>query len=201
MPATGPRAPARTLVAVRAIVPVTTMPPNSAAPTFAAPCATSSQFERWRRPVMPSATVAESKDSMAPSKAKANASGRTAAILARLKAGSAGAGRPAGTPPKREPIVSIGKPKSAAATLAAATEIRIAGAPGAARRRPTMSAIVSAAIPAAYGLKVESASAAARAVSTAPVCAPAASVRPKRSPIWLAKMMTAMPAVKPMVTG
>ena len=30
MPGTGPRAPARTLVAVRAIVPVTQMPPNSA---------------------------------------------------------------------------------------------------------------------------------------------------------------------------
>ena len=59
MPAMGPWAPARTLVAVRAIVPVTQIPPNSAEPTLATPWATSSQFERWRRPVMPSATTAE----------------------------------------------------------------------------------------------------------------------------------------------
>ncbi len=59
IPATGPCAPARTLVAVRAIVPVTQNPPNSAEPRLAAPCATSSQFERCRRPVMPSATLAQ----------------------------------------------------------------------------------------------------------------------------------------------
>ena len=59
MPATGPRAPARTLVAVRAIVPVAQMPPNSAEAIFATPWATSSQLERWRRPVMPSATTAK----------------------------------------------------------------------------------------------------------------------------------------------
>ena len=35
MPATGPRAPARTLVAVRAMVPVTQKPPNSAEPILA----------------------------------------------------------------------------------------------------------------------------------------------------------------------
>ena len=78
MPATGPRAPARTLVAVRAMVPVTQMPPNSAEPILAKPCATSSQLERCRRPVMPSATTADSRDSMAPSSANAIASGSTA---------------------------------------------------------------------------------------------------------------------------
>ncbi len=52
----------RTLVAVRAIVPVTQMPPNSAEPMLAKPCATSSQLERCRRPVMPSATTADSSD-------------------------------------------------------------------------------------------------------------------------------------------
>ena len=76
MPATGPRAPARTLVAVRAIVPVTQMPPNRAEPILATPWATSSQLERWRRPVMPSATTAESSDSMAPSSAKADRVGQ-----------------------------------------------------------------------------------------------------------------------------
>jgi hypothetical protein len=77
IPDTGPRAPARTLVAVRAIVPVTQMPPNSADPILASPCATSSQFERCLRPVMPSATTADSRDSIAPSNANAIASGST----------------------------------------------------------------------------------------------------------------------------
>ena len=99
MPETGPCAPARTLVAVRAIVPVTQMPPNSAEPILAKPCATSSQFERWRRPVMPSATTAESSDSIAPSSAKAIASGSTACAFSRLNGGSAGNGRVRGMPP------------------------------------------------------------------------------------------------------
>jgi hypothetical protein len=42
MPETGPIAPERTLVAVRAMVPVTQMPPKSADPILAKPCATSS---------------------------------------------------------------------------------------------------------------------------------------------------------------
>ena len=46
MPAIGPCAPARTFVAVRAIVPVTQMPPNRPEATLAMPCPTSSQFER-----------------------------------------------------------------------------------------------------------------------------------------------------------
>ena len=37
MPETGPRAPARTLVAVRAIVPVTQKPPNKPEAMFASP--------------------------------------------------------------------------------------------------------------------------------------------------------------------
>ncbi len=112
MPGTGPCAPARTLVAVRAMVPVTQMPPNSAEPILATPCATSSQFERCRRPVMPSATTAESSDSIAPSSAKAIASGSTACSLPRLTAGSAGSGSRRGMPPKRVPMVSTGSPSS-----------------------------------------------------------------------------------------
>ena len=78
MPDTGPCAPARTLVAVRAMVPVTQKPPKSPEPTLATPCATSSVFERCRRPVMPSATTAESSDSIEPSSAKLKALGSTA---------------------------------------------------------------------------------------------------------------------------
>ncbi|MCR6657525.1 MAG: hypothetical protein NVV63_17315 [Opitutus sp.] len=42
MPATGEVAPLRTFVAVRAITPVTGMPPTSGTTKFAAPCAISS---------------------------------------------------------------------------------------------------------------------------------------------------------------
>ena len=66
MPDIGLRAPARMLVAVRAMVPVTLMPPNSAEPILAMPCATSSMLERCLRPVMPSATLAESRLSTRP---------------------------------------------------------------------------------------------------------------------------------------
>ena len=48
---------------------------------LATPCATSSQFERCRRPVMLSATTAESRLSIPPSSAKDSAAGRTAAIF------------------------------------------------------------------------------------------------------------------------
>ena len=67
MPATGVFAPERTLVAVLAIAPVAGMPPKSGVTMLAMPCATSSMFDRWRLPIMPSDTTAESKDSTAPS--------------------------------------------------------------------------------------------------------------------------------------
>jgi hypothetical protein len=78
MPATGPRAPARTFVAVRAMVPVTQKPPKMAEPTFATPCATSSAFDRCCAPVIPSATTAERSDSIAPSSVKEIAQGSAA---------------------------------------------------------------------------------------------------------------------------
>ena len=65
MPATGPRAPERTFVAVRAMVPVTQKPPNRPEPILAMPCATSSQLDRCRRPVMASATTADPHDLVA----------------------------------------------------------------------------------------------------------------------------------------
>jgi len=88
MPEIGPTAPDRMLVAVRAMVPVTGIPPNRIEPILAVPCATSSQFERCLRPDMPSATTAESNDSIAPRSAMAAASGRTACALAKLNGGS-----------------------------------------------------------------------------------------------------------------
>src|SRR6185295_10434262 len=111
MPETGPRAPARTLVAVRATVPVTQMPPNRIETILPTPCALSSQFDRCLRPVMPSATTADKSDSMAPSSAIAMPSGNTACSFSRLKVGKVGVGSEAGIAPNRECTVatSIGK--------------------------------------------------------------------------------------------
>ena len=113
MPATGLVPPARTFVAVLAIVPVAHIPPNRAVPILATPCAISSIFERWRRPVIPSATTAERSDSIAPRKAIVAASGirdtkRSIEIVGRFGMGSV-----FGMPPKRVPIVSTLNPKGA----------------------------------------------------------------------------------------
>ena len=75
IPATGVFAPERKLVAVRAIAPVTGMPPTNGVTRFATPCATSSTFELWRSPDIESATTAESRLSMAASSATVNAEG------------------------------------------------------------------------------------------------------------------------------
>ena len=69
-PATGEVAPARTLVTVRAIVPVAGMPPKNGTTKLATPCAISSWFGSWRgKPDSWSATRAHSSDSTAPSSA------------------------------------------------------------------------------------------------------------------------------------
>ena len=65
MPATGVRPPFLTFVAVRAIAPVAGMPPKRPAAMFAMPWPTSSTLDLCRLPIMPSATTAESSDSIA----------------------------------------------------------------------------------------------------------------------------------------
>src|SRR6266513_335476 len=65
IPAIGVRPPFFTFVAVRAIAPVAGIPPNNGEAMLAMPCATSSMLERWRPPIMPSATTADSSDSIA----------------------------------------------------------------------------------------------------------------------------------------
>ncbi len=201
IPETGPRAPARTLVAVRAIVPVTQIPPNSADPMLATPCATSSQFDRCRRPVMLSATTAESRLSIPPSNANDSAAGNTAAIFASERSGSAGIGSARGIPPNRDPIVSTGNPASAAATVVSATAIRKPGQCGRSLRSTRMIPIVPAATPTAAVLTLGRAPASAVSLATIGPGSGPASVSPSRSLSWLARMITAIPEVNPTVTG
>ena len=73
------------IVAVRAMVPVTHIRRRKHQPILATPWATSSQLDRCLRPVMPSATTAESRLSIAPSRAIANASGKAERICRQVK--------------------------------------------------------------------------------------------------------------------
>ena len=90
--AIGERAPERTLVAVRAIAPVAAKPPKKGATTLPMPCAISSASGSCLRPVMPSATTAESSDSIAPSIAIAKAAGSSSRTSAKERP----IGRPSG---------------------------------------------------------------------------------------------------------
>ncbi|MNG16707.1 hypothetical protein D3C84_1006450 [compost metagenome] len=67
MPESGDVAPFLILVAVRAIAPVAGIPPKRGVTMFAMPCPISSRLLLWRVPVIPSATTADSKDSIPPS--------------------------------------------------------------------------------------------------------------------------------------
>ena len=73
MPARGVLPPFLTLVAVLAMAPVAGMPPKMGVRMFAIPCAISSVLDRCLPPIMPSATTAESSDSIPPSRAMARA--------------------------------------------------------------------------------------------------------------------------------
>jgi hypothetical protein len=113
MPATGVRAPARTLVTVRAMVPVAGMPPNSGLTMLAMPCAISSWFGscRGRSSLTLSAMRAHSSDSIAPSSAIVIVGISNCLALSHENGGSARSGRVRGMPPKRVPMVSTGTVK------------------------------------------------------------------------------------------
>jgi hypothetical protein len=96
-------------VAVRAMAPVAGIPPIMGEAILATPWAINSMLERWRLPVMPSATTAESNDSIPANTAIVNAGELIFVISSKLMLGKCGIGNVFGTPPKRLPIVSSGR--------------------------------------------------------------------------------------------
>ena len=115
IPAIGVRPPFLIFVAVRAIAPVAGMPPKRGLAMFAIPCAISSVFESCFVPIIPSATTAESSDSIAASTAIEIAVGKRVVIVLRLRAGSVGIGSVFGItkccePSAKVPIVSVRRP-------------------------------------------------------------------------------------------
>ncbi len=157
MPDSGLIAPARMLVAVRAIVPVTLIPPNKADTILASPCATSSMLERCLRPDMLSATFADSRLSTPPSSVNDRADGSSWRTSAHDSCGACGVGSPRGISPKRLPIVSAGSCSQAAAIEARTTAISIPGQFGRNRRTTKISAAHPRPSTAAAGVTVEAA--------------------------------------------
>ena len=149
---------------------------------------------------MPSATTADSSDSIAPNSVNDTAAGKTCCSFSSEKSGNCGCGRPDGMPPNWLEMVAIGKLNTAQAPDASATATSIAGQRGCHRRSATMARIVPAATAAALGETVPRTPHSANSFcSNGP--GSCGKFRPKSGFIWLAKMITAMPPVKPTVTG
>ena len=145
---------------------------------------------------MPSATVAESRLSRAASAATARALGSRTPSAPRSTKSSDGAGSPCGSSPIR--ARSIGA--SSARIVAAATPTRENGTAG--RHRPPSS--ISAATPSATTIAAGRGCAANRATAsaaTAHTFSPCAPVTPSAAGTCCSAMTTAMPAVKPSITG
>ena len=116
MPATGERAPARTLVTVRAIVPVAGMPPKSGTTKLAMPCAISSWFGSWRGCVDEVVGDARAQQRLDRAEQR-DRQRRDEELLRAVPAERRQRERraaPCGMPPKREPIVSTGSSSSGA---------------------------------------------------------------------------------------
>ena len=92
IPAIGVLPPLLMLVMVRAIAPVAGIPPKIGVTTLAIPWAISSVFESCLSPITPSATAAESKDSIAPNTAMVMATGKRFLMASQLSSGTTASG-------------------------------------------------------------------------------------------------------------
>jgi len=106
IPATGLFPPLLMLVIVRAMAPVAGIPPKSGVMILAVPCAINSVFESCLSPITPSATVADKRDSIAPSTAMVIAAGSKPFIASQFSVGTSAPGNCAFIL-KRSPIVSM----------------------------------------------------------------------------------------------
>ena len=104
-------------------------------------------------------------------------------------------------PPNCEPIVATGRCSSALAAAAAATAISMPGQCGRSFLSATMTTIVASDSAIAAGVSVGKYFQSTGSFCSSSPGSASASRNPSRSFTWLAKMMTAMPAVKPTVTG
>ena len=104
-------------------------------------------------------------------------------------------------PPNLEPMVVTSSPRFQVMNAVSVTAINMPGQWGRSFLRPMMIATVPSERATAAGEMVGSACHRTGIFANSGPGSGALSVRPRRSLIWLAKMITAMPAVKPTVTG
>ena len=105
MPAIGVRPPLLIFVMVRAMAPVAGIPPKIGEAMFAIPCPISSVFELWWSPMTPSATVADSSDSIAPRTAMVTAGPTSPLTVSHVSSGTTAPGS-VELMLKRSPMVS-----------------------------------------------------------------------------------------------
>ena len=122
------------------MVPVAGMPPKNGETKFAMPCAISSWFGSCRSSIMPSATRAQSSDSIAPSRAMVMVGATRWRAASQDSSGSVKAGRPVGIPPKREPIVSTGRFRNAVTAVASTSAMIVPGRRVTSSSRPLVAA-------------------------------------------------------------
>ena len=124
IPATGVLPPLLILVIVRAMAPVAGIPPKRGEAILANPCATNSVLESWWSLITPSATVAESRLSMAPRIAMVMAGDTRFLMVSQLISGTCAAGSSL-LIEKRSPMVSMLVTPAYCFRMSATTVIRI----------------------------------------------------------------------------
>jgi hypothetical protein len=201
MPATGVRPPLLMLVAVRASAPVAGMPPKNGTTMLAMPCAISSWLASCLSPVRLSATTAHSSDSMAPKSAMVKAGVISSDSVAQSSAKPVNAGSPCGMPPNLLPMVATGRWNSATVTVASSSAMN--GDGSSLLSRLGHSRISASEAPDTASVMPSNSAKRALSVVTmakkpAGICATG---RPKKSLSWVRKISTAIPLVKPVISG
>jgi hypothetical protein len=157
-------------------------------------------FERWRPPIIPSATTAESNDSTAPRSAIVNAGPISAFTCSNERCGTDGCGIAAESAPKRLPTVSTGNLSSTAIAVVTTSATNGAGIFRMNFGQMIRIAIASADIPVASGV-IDAALSAYAPHLARNSGGTAVMRRPNRSLICPEKMISAIPLVKPVTTG
>ncbi len=151
---------------------------------------------------MPSETTAESSDSIAASMAIVRAEGINSRTSRKLNGGKWGVGSERGMPPNLLPIVATScKSNSQTASEAATTATIMPGTRGTIRRSSTINATLPMPTQAVAGRQVHRVGKIARATCRQTPAGTSPIFNPRRSLICEEKMITAMPEVKPVVTG
>ena len=157
--------------------------------------------DRCLRPVMPSATTAESRDSRAASKAMETAGLNSSTNLSKGTVGMRGNGRWLGTSPKREWMVLTGRWKSCTSKVVARIAISEPGTFLVTLGQKMVNPSATPATPTAQKLVVGRALAKVASLGRKRAGTLPGMVRPSRSPNWVVAMIRAIPVVKPTVSG